>query len=114
MKLSHITLFAVACGVAPLASRAGVDIGINIGVPAPAPEVVIVGQPPPPRMEVVAVAPGPDYFWIEGRWNFDHGRWVWLGGHYERHPHFHPGGGWEPGHWEHRGGNSVWHEGHWR
>jgi hypothetical protein len=111
MKISHISLCAVALGLAPLASRAGVDVGINIGVPAP---VVVVGQPPAPRVEVVTTAPGPDYFWIAGRWNWDGGRWVWLNGHYERHPHFHPGGGWEQGHWEHRGGNSVWVEGRWR
>jgi hypothetical protein len=113
MKISHITLMALACAAAPLATRAGVDIGINVLVPV-APEVVYVGQPPQPQVEVVTVAPGPDYFWIGGRWNYNNNRWVWLGGHYDRHPHFHPGGGWVAGSWERRGPNSVWHEGHWR
>ena len=40
MKISHITLLALACGAAPLAVRAGVDIGVNVLVPAPvSPEV---------------------------------------------------------------------------
>jgi WXXGXW repeat (2 copies) len=110
MKLTHITLFAAACGLAPLAAHAGVEI--SVAVPAP---IVVVGTPPSPRQEVIGVAPGPDFFWISGRWNWDGGRWVWLSGHYERHPHYHSGGGYEQGHWERReGGNSVWIEGRWR
>jgi hypothetical protein len=110
MKITHIVLLGLACGAAPIAVRAGVDVVVSV----PVPEVVIVGQPPQPRVEVISQAPGPDYFWIGGRWNYSGSRWVWMNGHYDRHPHFHAGGGWEAGHWESRGGNSVWHEGHWR
>jgi hypothetical protein len=110
MKISHISLFAVACGLAPLAAHAGVDIGVNVAVPAP---VLVVGEPPAPRVEVIGTAPGPDYFWIAGHWNWEGGRWVWLNGRYDRHPHYHPGASWEQGRWERRGGNSVWVEGRW-
>jgi hypothetical protein len=199
MKVSHLSLFILACAAAPVASYAGFDIGINIG----GPEVVVRSQPPPERYEAVGiapgpgyvfirghwvwrhdrwewmggrwelpaqpgnvwisgqwvargggwvwveghyqaqvvvaappagpvqvdeyadeappaayvetipVAPGPDFFWIGGRWAW-HGRWVWTAGHYERHPHFHPGGGWEAGHWERVNGRYAWREGHWR
>lgn len=198
MKLAKISLLALACGAAPLAAHAGVDIGISIG----GPEVVVSTQPPPLRGEVITMAPGPGYIWIRGHWSWRAGGWQWVGGrwdragrpgstwivgqwvargngwvwveghyaqisppppppygqqfemvaseeppapivevvpvapgpyyfwvgghwqwnggwvwergHYDRHPHFHPGGGWEAGHWDHRGSNWVWRDGHWR
>ncbi len=84
-------------------------------VPPPGQQVEVVAseEPPSPIVEAVPVAPGPDFFWIGGHWHWNHG-WVWLRGRFDRHPHFHPGGGWEAGRWDHRGGNWVWHEGHWR
>jgi WXXGXW repeat (2 copies) len=196
MNLKHITLLIAACAAAPLASRAGVEIGVNIGGPV----VVVHSQPPVERYEVIGVAPGPGYVWIRGHWGWRHerwewlggrwerpaqpgtvwiagqwapsgngwvwveghfdvqqmppppvetvemvaneappaaiyesvpaapgpdffwiggnwqwrGRWVWAHGHYDRHPHFHQGAGWESGHWDHAGGHYVWREGHWR
>jgi len=109
MKITHIAYLGLALAAAPIASYAGVDISVAL----PVPEVVIVGHPPQPRYETIAPSPGPEFFWIGGRWNYSGSRWMWMNGHYERHPHFHTGGGWEGGHWENRGGNSVWHEGHW-
>jgi hypothetical protein len=197
MKISHLSLLALALGAAPFAARAGLDIGVNFG----GPEVVVRSQPPPERMEAVPrspgpgfnwirghwgwrherwvwidgrwdrapragqawiagqwvargngwvwieghyavmappppqgpvsgelyaseappapiyeavpAAPGPDFFWIGGHWNWN-GRWVWVHGYYNRHPHFHPGGGWEAGRWERRDNRWVWHDGHWR
>ncbi len=46
--------------------------------------------PPPPRYEVVGVAPGPGYIWINGYWagNPGHYRWVrgrWSREHYRDH-----------------------------
>jgi hypothetical protein len=79
----------------------------------PGPEMVAGEPPPPPMYEAVPVAPGPDFFWIGGHWRWT-GRWVWVSGRFDRHPHFHPGGGWEAGHWDRRGGSWVWHDGHWR
>jgi hypothetical protein len=202
MKITQITLLALACSAAPLAVQAGIDIGINLG----GPEVVIQGRPPQERIEVIPLSPGPGYFWIRGHWAWRHehwewisgryerpaqpggvwiagqwvargngwvwieghysyqpayqpgpppgapvgdvevvaseappaplfeavpyapgpdffwigghwnwnGRWVWVHGRYDRHPHFHPGAGWEAGRWDRRGGSWVWHEGHWR
>jgi hypothetical protein len=198
MKLIQASLLALACGAAPLAVHAGVEIGINIGGPeivvrtqppqlreevvtlapgpgyiwirghwawrherwewmggrwdrvaqpgltwipgrwaerangwvwveghyavvaAPAPpppgqqvEVIASEEPPIPIVEVVPLAPGPEYFWIGGHWHWN-GGWVWMRGHYDRHPHFHPGAGWVAGRWDRRGGIWAWHEGHWR
>jgi hypothetical protein len=198
MKITQITLFALACGAAPIAARAGLDIGINIGGPdvvvqsappaervevvpmapgpgyawirghwawhrerwewkagyferisqpgavwisgqwvargngwiwveghysvqapppayGPGPEVEIVANEAPPAelVETIPAAPGPNYFWIGGHWTWT-GRWTWVHGRYDRHPHFHPGGGWEAGHWDRHDGRYVWHEGHWR
>ncbi|HEY1792782.1 MAG TPA: hypothetical protein VGG34_07680 [Opitutaceae bacterium] len=86
---------------------------------APAPAAVAYegevanSAPPPPEYEAVPVAPGPDFFWIGGHWHWE-GRWVWIHGRYQRHPHFHPGASWEAGRWDHRDGRWVWHDGHWR
>jgi len=76
-------------------------------------EVVVAEAPPPPVSEAIYPAPGPDYFWIAGYWNWS-GRWRWMPGHYERHPNFHPGAGWIDGHWDRRGGGFTWVRGHWR
>jgi hypothetical protein len=196
MKITQISVLALMCAAAPLAARAGVEIGIGINIPGPeivvrtAPpveryEVVgrapgpgyiyirghwawhhehwewisgrwelpangatwVAGQwvargngwvwveghyvtnyapppgppvgevyvdvaPPAPVAEVIPVAPGPDFFWIGGRWQWN-GRWVWVNGHFDRHPHYHPGAYWENGHWDNYHGRYVWREGHW-
>ena len=70
-------------------------------------EVFVNEAPPPPRHERIYPAPGPDYL----NWQ---GRWVWISGRYERHPHYHPGAAWIDGHWENRRGGFVWIEGSWR
>jgi len=76
-------------------------------------EVVIQAAPPPVIAETYGPAPGPDFFWIGGRWDWQ-GRWVWTRGRWARHPHWHPGGGWVAGHWDNRHGGYVWVEGRWR
>ena len=83
--------------------------------PPPGQQVEVIAQeaPPPVIVEDVPAAPGPEYFWIGGHWHWS-GGWVWIHGHYDRHPHFHPGAAWDPGHWDRRGNAWVWHEGHWR
>ena len=86
-----------------------------VAAPPPGPQVEVVAEEEPPAaiVETVGIAPGPDYFWVGGHWHWN-GGWVWLRGHFDRHPHFHPGGGWVDGRWDRRGGNWVWHDGHWR
>ncbi len=54
--------------------------------PPPPPGPVVVYEPaPPPLVEVVPVAPGPDYFWVGGRYYREHDHWVWHRGYYDRH-----------------------------
>jgi hypothetical protein len=81
--------------------------------PAYGGEVVVQSPPPAAIVENYGPAPGPDYFYIGGRWAWQ-GRWVWLHGHWDRHPHYHQGAAWVGGHWENRHGGYVWMEGHWR
>jgi hypothetical protein len=76
-------------------------------------EVMADEEPPAPIVETIPVAPAPDFFWVGGHWHWN-GGWVWVRGRFVRHPHFHPGGHWEPGHWDRRGAHWVWHDGHWR
>jgi hypothetical protein len=66
--------------------------------------------PPEPRHEVVP-APRAGYVWAPGYYNYRHGRYVWVGGHWERERH---GQYWHPGHWVERDGRYVfvnpgWH-----
>ena len=69
--------------------------------------------PPPPQVEVVPVAPGPDYVWLPGYWSIGvGGSWVWIGGHYGLPPRPHAIG--VGGHWGRRGRDYVWIGGHWR
>ena len=79
---------------------------------APEPQTVVVQQAPPPvPVETVEVAPGPDYVWVDGEWDWSGVTWVWVGGHwgYPPRPHaiwiegrrWHDGYGWhyERGYW---------------
>ena len=72
-----------------------------------------VAPPPAPaaEVEVVPVAPGPEFVWVAGyhRWNGHH--YVWIRGRYERRPHGRAH--WAPAHWEVRGRVHVWVEGRW-
>jgi hypothetical protein len=72
---------------------------------------VVMVAPPPPRVEVIGVAPSPDYVWVGGYWNWVGGRHEWVGGHWVAgrpghhwvgHSWVRQGDGWRmrPGHWE--------------
>jgi hypothetical protein len=106
MKISQLSLLALACAGAPLAVHAGVEVGINIG----GPEIVVGGQPPAPRFESVPFEPGPGFIWIRGHWIWRHERWEWVGGRWERPER--PESTWIPGQWVARGSGWVWLEGH--
>jgi outer membrane lipoprotein SlyB len=72
---------------------------------------VVSESPPPAPVETIAVAPGPDYVWINGEWIWN-GRWVWAGGHWGYAPY--PHAVWVAGYWS-RGPYGWHHEpGHWR
>jgi hypothetical protein len=51
--------------------------------PPPAP-VVVTEPAPAPLVEVIPDAPGPDYFWVGGRYYREHDHWVWHRGYYDR------------------------------
>jgi len=65
---------------------------------APAAATIATQAPPPPQVEVITVAPGPDYYWAPGYWRWD-GGWVWVRGGWN----FRSGYGWRHRGWEHRG-----------
>lgn len=67
--------------------------------------------PPAVVVETASPAPGPDFVWVGGRWDWQ-GRWVWVHGYWARRPH--PGARWVGGAWVVRGGGWVWVDGHWR
>jgi len=69
--------------------------------------------PPPPQVEMVPVAPGPEYAWTPGYWSIGvGGRWVWMGGRYVVRPRAHAV--WMGGRWARHGHGYVWVGGHWR
>lgn len=79
--------------------------------PSPGPQVIVVQAPPPPRREIVYAPPGPGFIWVSGYWGWQHGRHVWVAGHYERPPRGHRT--WVEPRWERRGGNYIYIEGRW-
>src|SRR5262245_52232528 len=70
---------------------------------------VVYQEPPAPQTETFSVRPG--HVWIKGRWDWRHGNWVWVGGHYERER---AGYYWTEGSWQARGNQWVWVEGTWQ
>ena len=83
-----------------------VPVGPPYGGPPQGGEIVMVA-PPPVQAEVIAVAPGPGYFWIGGHWAWQMNRHVWVGGNWQA-PR--AGYAWVPHGWYRRG--NGWHEGH--
>ena len=77
------------------------------------PAATVVAQaPPPPQVEVVPVAPGPDYYWVPGYWYWGGPGWIWISGRWTIRP-------WHGAVWVHGGllrgrGAWRWHGGHWR
>src|ERR1700687_4949801 len=74
-------LLAALVLTAGLGFGAQISVGIRIG--------------PPPALRVLRVrprAPGPDFFWVDGYWYPDGGRYVWHAGYWTRPPY--PGAHW--------------------
>jgi hypothetical protein len=47
-----------------------------------------IGPPPPPRViRVRPLAPGPDFFWVDGYWYPAGGRYRWHAGYWTRPPY---------------------------
>ncbi len=84
-------------------------------VPLAPPDAVFISArfgPPPPRYEVVGYAPGPDFIWIRGYWDWEGVNYVWVPGRWERRPY--PQAMWVPDRW--RRSSQGWYRetGHWR
>jgi hypothetical protein len=105
MYLKKLLLLGAFSGAA-LATRA--DVRVSIGLPG---ILVVHEAPPAPRYEDRGPQPGPDFFWVEGRWSRDRDHWVWIRGHWDRRPR--PEAVWVAGHWDRRDDGWVWIDGHW-
>jgi hypothetical protein len=96
-KLLLATMFATALGASALpAAAAHVDFFVNVAPPAPLYEAV-----PAPRV---------GWVWAPGYWNWRHGRYVWVGGHWMRERR---GYAYAPGAWVARDGRYYWSEPRW-
>jgi hypothetical protein len=84
--------------------------------PPPATEIAYAETPTPPPppapiVEVIPPTPGVEFTWVPGHHRWNGGRYVWVGGYYDRRPHREAH--YVHGHWEHRGRVTVWVDGHW-
>src|ERR1700722_15994699 len=98
MKLKWLVRAAAA--TAMLAVPAFSQVGIYIG-----------RTPPPLRYEVRPQAPGEGYVWTEGYWGNQDGRYVWVGGRWQRPPY--AGAYYRHPHCDHYQQGWRMHEGHW-
>ena len=96
--------------IAAMALGAGCVVRAHGHVSAPVAYVEVEEEPPPPRV-VVVPASRPGFLWIQGRWEYNGGRYVWRDGYWERER---AGYVWEQGRWDRRGRGHVWVEGRWR
>ena len=111
----RFSLFVPLFALSSSASLGLAGCAVEATAPPVQGEVVVQGEPPPPppaQVEVVPVAPGPEFFWVPGYHRWWGGRYVWVAGRYERRPH--PAARWEAAHWEVRPNGRVFVEGRWR
>jgi hypothetical protein len=66
-----------------------------------------IGAPPPLRVVRRPIAPGPDYYWVDGYWYPNGGHYRWHGGYWTRPPY--AGAAWVGPRWE--GGH--YYNGYW-
>ena len=83
-KLILATLAAAIIAGASLPSMARTNVDFYVSV-----------APPPPRYEIVP-APRVGWVWVPGFWDWRHGRYHWVRGHYVRHR---PGYHYAPARW---------------
>ncbi|HMD29032.1 MAG TPA: hypothetical protein VKH13_10730 [Steroidobacteraceae bacterium] len=109
MQIRSVCVIAVllamsaACTVTATAPR--------VVVQPPIAEVVVARPPPPLQVEVVPVAPGPNWIWQPGHWRWEHNEYVWRPGHYEKRPA--ATAYWVRPEWVARNGQWVFQPGHW-
>jgi WXXGXW repeat (2 copies) len=105
----RVLLMAAGLAIGLLVA-AGCYVG-PVGVGA---EWEVEGPPPALQEEVVVAAPGPEFVWIGGYWDWDvHVRsYVWRSGRWERPPH--RGAVWVAPRYERRANRHYYHRGYWR
>jgi hypothetical protein len=98
MKTRKMLLAAIAATAlgAAVPAFADVDLWVNTA-------------PPAPRHEVVP-APRHGYVWAPGYYDYRHGHYVWVEGHWEREHH---GMYWHPSRWVERDGRWTLERGRW-
>ncbi|MGE5277482.1 MAG: hypothetical protein ACM3SU_10845 [Acidobacteriota bacterium] len=82
------------------------------GPPLPPDAVFVHVAPPGSPVEVIGVAPGPDYVWIRGHHRWSGSAYVWVPGHWAARPRH--GAVWIDGHWAHHHKGWYWRDGHWK
>jgi len=109
-NILKISMLILGCAVGLAALGCYVSAAVPVGYSA---EFEVEGPPPPPQEEVVVTAPGPDYIWIGGFWDWDVGvrHYVWRAGRWDRPPHAEAH--WIAPHYEFRSGHHYFHRGHW-
>jgi hypothetical protein len=103
MKISRRAgLAAGVLGFALLGACGGAHYyaGVSVGPPAP-----LVETP-------YGVAPGPDYIWTPGYYDYVGGTWAWRRGTWRHRPH--PVDRWVAPRWEHEGNGYRYHAGGWQ
>ena len=91
---------ALALAMLPVASFAGVSVGVSITLAPPALPVYV--QPAPPAA---------DYIWTPGYWAWGDDDYYWVPGTWVLAPT--PGYLWTPGYWGWESGVYLWHGGYW-
>jgi YXWGXW repeat-containing protein len=84
---------------------AGAQAGIALIVTAP------TSAPPPVRAEHPGSAPYKDAVWVDGRWGWDKGQYVWITGHWQKAPHGFSH--WKQGAWSKKNGSWFFNTGQW-
>jgi hypothetical protein len=98
--LKTLSSVLVALGIFASSGAASAD---------PRVEIRVRTAPPPVRVETVRERPG--YFWVDGNYDYHHGRYMWHRGHWQHHRRNFE---YVPGRWEERGDHHVWVRPSWR
>ena len=95
-------IVALTLSLALSACVVGPPTGYSVGF--------VTTAPPAPIFESPGLAPGPGWFWINGYWSWNGGRYVWSHGYWQAPRR---GYRWVPNRWERspRGWRSM--PGHW-
>ncbi len=91
---------ALVLAMLPVASFAGIAVGVSINIAPPLLPVYV--QPAPPAA---------DYIWTPGYWAYGDDGYYWVPGTWVLAPE--PGLLWTPGYWGWEGGGYLWHGGYW-